>query len=460
MLLLVLPLFLGAPVKAADRAGMAQETSTAEQVDSVIKEVRLEIDAHPDRQPTYTAMAKRIINLQPGDPLEAAAIETAVAALKASNRFAAIHVDAFPDAGGEVLVFRLTPFTIIKDIRIRGGYPLFERDILNQMTLYPGDPYTKTDLSNQIASIAERYRREGYIDPHVSVSAQREPAGDNAVILVDIKKGPHYVLGDLTIEGNRGLSENTLKWRMDVWRTALAPGIGRFSEYRLKKDLDHLLTSYRRKGFVDATVDYHIDEPDAQHRVKVGLQIDEGRRYRVRFEGNRQFWNRTLKKEVTLFSQGNRRNSGVRKSIRNIKDRYRQAGYLNARIETKTTDMEESGVPVRLVRFVIREGPQTLVNQVTLTGNQNIPENAIYKQILTRPPGLVHNGAYVEETLNADLYAVTSLYEQHGYLEAAVDPAVTFNEENTLATIVLTINEGPRTSVRSLSIQGLTVLPE
>jgi len=217
MLLLALPLFLVARAEAADHAVMVPEAPAIEQNGSVIKEVRLHIDAHPDRQATLTAIAERIIDLQAGDSLEAAAIEAAVADLKASHRFAAIHVDSFPESDGEVLVFTLTPFGTIKDIRIRGGYPLFERDILNKMTLYPGDPYTEADLTEQIASIAERYRREGYIDPQVSVRAQRAAAGDNAVIRVDIEKGPHYVLGDLTVEGNRGLSENALKWRLGVW---------------------------------------------------------------------------------------------------------------------------------------------------------------------------------------------------------------------------------------------------
>jgi len=459
-LLLTFLLFLGALAEAADRAGTTPQAPAVEQAGAVIKEVRLNIDAHPDRQPTHTAIAERIIDLQAGDPLNAAVIRSAVESLKASHRFATIHVESFPESDGEILVFTLTPYGTIKDIRIRGGYPLFERDILNQMTLYPGDPYTEADLSEQIASIAERYRREGYIDPQVSVSAQRKATEDNAVIHVDIEKGPHYVLGDLVVEGNRGLSENSLKWRMGVWRTALVAGIGRFSEYRLKKDVDHLLAIYRRKGFADAKIDYRIDEPDANHRVNVGLRIAEGFRYRIRFDGNRQFWDRTLKKDITLFSQGNRRNSGVRRSIRKMQDRYRQAGYLDARIEAQTTDTAEADMPVRLVRFLIREGPRTLVDRVSMTGNQNIPDSAIQKQILTRPPSLMHSGAYVAETLDADRYAVTSLYGLHGYLDATVDSAVTFNEDDTLADIALKIDEGPRTMVRSVSIQGLTVLPE
>ena len=88
---------------------------------------------------------------------------------------------------------------------------------------------------------------------------------------------------------------------MKVWRAALLPGIGRFSEYRLKKDMETLLNYYRRKGFADADLSYQMDDPGDSHQVNVTVQIREGPRYTVDFEGNRRFWNRTLKKDVVIF---------------------------------------------------------------------------------------------------------------------------------------------------------------
>jgi outer membrane protein insertion porin family len=140
------------------------------------------------------------------------------------------------------------------------------------------------------------------VAPKVSVNAQRDGEDPYAVILVDIDKGPHYVLGELIFEGNRGVSSNALKWRMQVWRAALLPGIGRFSEYRLKKDLDALLKYYRRKGFADARLSYRIDDPGDAHQVNVTIKIQEGPRYTVDFVGNRRFWNLTLKKDVVIFA--------------------------------------------------------------------------------------------------------------------------------------------------------------
>ncbi len=445
---------------AADTITVDNDASLKKGWETVIRDIQVVIDSPPDQQERHAATAKRLIQLHPMDRFDEAAVQATINALKFSRRFSAIHVDASPDAGGETLTFTLTPYRTIGDIRIRGAYPLFERDILNQMTLYPGDPYTPENLSAQAGAIIKRYQREGYVEPKVSITAQQDSDDDSAVILVDIDKGPHYVLGTLIFEGNQGVSSNALAWRMNVWRGALLPGIGRFSEYRLKKDMDALLTYYRRKGFADALLSYRIDDPGNSHIVDVTVKIQEGPRYTVAFEGNRHFWNLTLKKDVVIFSDGNRSNIGVRKSVQNMKRRYHEDGYLDARIKTDTTLVPGKPVETRQLRFVIQEGPQTIVDRVTIAGNQNLSEKEISKQILTRPPGLFHDGAFVPETLETDTYAVTTLYMKQGFQERTVESEVAFNQDKTGADISLNVKEGPRTTVRSVVINGLTVIPE
>ena len=445
---------------AAETTTVVNDATASAAKGVVITAVRVVIEAHPKRQATYAAMAERLISIQAGDRLTDTVLQTALDALRLSHRFASIHVDSESTSGGEALVFTLQPYRFIKDIRIRGSYPLFERNILNQMTLYPGDPYTRKDLSAQTEAIVKLYQREGYPDPQVSIKAVEKPGEEYAVVFVDIDKGPHDILDTLHFEGNQGISADALRWRMNVWRAALVPGVGRFSEFRLKKDMASLLTYYRKKGFADAELSYRIDEPVDSHRVSVTVQVREGRRYRVEFQGNDEFWDLTLKKDVVLFTRGNRNNVGVRKSIQNMKARYREAGYLDTRIEAKTTDVAATPVDIRQLHFVIQEGQRTLVDTVTIAGNQKIPRSEIKNQLLTRPPAMFHDGAFVPDTLDEDAYAVTTLYMQQGFQERSVDSEVIFSEDRTGADVLLKIEEGPQTRVRSIDINGLTVLPQ
>ncbi|BBO84560.1 hypothetical protein DSCO28_51260 [Desulfosarcina ovata subsp. sediminis] len=427
---------------------------TSDDATSVIDDIQVIINDRPHRQATYAQMARRLIRQKPGATITDAGIRASVEALTLSRRFSAIHVDTTDSHQGQTLVFTLTPYHYIKDIRIRGNPPLFDQDVLNAMTLYPGDPYARDQLPAQAVAIGNRYKREGYIDPQVSIEAIGQDDDEKETLVVNIHKGPAYRLGTLRFDGRRAISEFTLKRHMHVWWATLLPGGGRFSSYHLKQDADALLALYRKKGFVDATLSYATRMADGRH-VDVTFTINEGKRTRVNMVGNHRFWNLTLKKDIVLFRDGNRNNIGVRRSIRNMKRRYRDAGFLDARIKAEILPSDDASENRQYIRFTIQEGPETLVESLDVSGNQALATKEIKKAVLTRPPGLLHDGAFVPETLEEDVFSVTTLYMQNGFQNRQVSPQLAYNADKSRVAVELAVNEGPRTMVRTIAINGL-----
>ena len=426
----------------------------------MVAELLVEIEGSEEDKSYYTDMAKQLITVRAGEPLDETALKESLEALKLSNRFSHVHVDLSTEPDGETLTFSLTPFLYVEDIRIHGEYPLFERDVLNQMTIYPGDPFNEKDFSRHAEAISNLYRREGYIDPKVSLSHELGKERKSVLIDVYIEKGPHYSPGKLTLKGNRWISSAVLKWQMQIWRASLVRRIGRFSEHRLKEDIENLLKYYRRRGHADASLSYKFSAPDSANRVDVTLTIDEGARYKVSFEGNKEFWDLTLRKDIVLSSIGNKSNIGVRRSTRNIRNRYQLAGYLDARITSEVTDKVKDSKKTRALRFIIHEGPQTVVASVTISGNEALSEKEIKDQMLTRPPSLFHDGAFVPDTLEEDVYAVTGLYMNRGFADRDVRDDVYFSDDRSEAKVTLDIEEGPQTKVGTISFTGSAVLPE
>ena len=442
-------------LSAAQKVAPATNAAMPDSTDQKISDIQVKINAPSNRQAFYEDLARRLIVLQPGDTITPDAIDASLDAIRLSHRFSAIHVDSQTTSQGERLVYTLTPYKYIKDIRIQGNYPLFESDILNQMTLYPGDPYTEKDLSEQTKAIVKRYKREGYIAPYVSIQTQPREKDENTVLVVDIQKGAHYRLGTLTFDGRQGISATMLKLHMRIWRASLLPG-GRFSKYRLDKDTDNLLKYYREKGFFDAELTAQKSLANDGRHVDVIVKIKEGPRYTVSFLGNKRFWDLTLKKDLVLYSNGNRRQLGIRKSVKNIKQRYREAGFLEPHIKVEKNQVPDTQLETYELQFVIQEGAETKVETVDIAGNQRIEEEEIKKQLLTRPPNLFHDGAYVPETLEEDVYAVTTLYMQQGFQERDVNSTVNLSQDKTQANVTLNIEEGPQTLVGSIVITGLT----
>lgn len=407
----------------------------------------------------YAGMVREIIPLKPGQRFDPERLLTSIEYLKQSRRFRDIRIETETRPQGIILQVHVTPFSIVKDIHFKGTYPLFEQDILNVMAIHVGDAYRESDLAAQEELIAELYRKKGYIDPQVNVEARLDPIDGLFEFEVIIEKGAHYVLGELIIKGNRAFSDAVLKRKLKTWRVS-AFSFGRFFEERLKTDIKNLVTYYRGKKYADATVNYEVIYRQEDHRVDITLLIKEGQRYAIQIVGNQKFWNYTLKKDLLLFKSGNQRGLGIVKSIKAIRSRYHQAGYLETAIKVQGSKHGKNSGPVRNLTFSIHEGPRSQVAAIQIHGNHSVDTGTIRGQMLTATPTLFGWGAFVPETFEEDLFAVKALYLKYGFLNPRIEHTVRFSADKTRVTIVLQIEEGARTIIQSVQIADLQALPQ
>ncbi len=404
-------------------------------------------------------MARNLIFLRRGDTFSDARLQDSINALKLSKKFRDIHVDTREETGTITLLFKLTPFRLIKDIKIAGEFPLFEREISNAMMIYIGDAFIRKDLQKQEAPITELLKREGFIEPTVEITALEDKKDGHFVIHIKIIKGAYYTLDNLDINGNRVFSDEKLKLKMKSWRATLRPGrSGRFIEDDFKKDMRNLTSFYRSKGYADAAIDYVIEKNAETESVSASIKIDEGPRYDISFSGNQEFWDSTLRKDLVLFESGNRNDFGLKKSVKKIKERYRKAGYLETGIKIKEETKPEYTQTLRTITLVIDEGPRSIVRSLKIAGYTSLDEDKIKKQMLTRLPGFMEKGVYIPEELEEDAFVIKSLYAREGYTDAAVADDVQWSEDKTNVDVKLVITEGARTIVSSITIEGITVL--
>ena len=137
-------------------APFAQCHAAAETAQPVISDIQIEIDwPYGDPQP-WLKLAEALLHVQTGEPFSESRLQESIAALKQSRQFEAIFVDSCSEAAAFVLRLRLKPQQRVKDIRIKGAYPLFERDILNAMSIGCGDAFEAATLSEQPQLILHR----------------------------------------------------------------------------------------------------------------------------------------------------------------------------------------------------------------------------------------------------------------------------------------------------------------
>ena len=243
----------------------------------IIADVHIDIQGAPGRTKKFESLARDLIYLKKGQVLSDVSLIRALDELKASGRFKEIDVQSAQDNGKTVLTFSLKPFSLIKDIRISGSEPLFEKDILGVMTMYTGGTFSRSSLVDQERLIAELFVREGFFEPVISVAAREDKEGGTIVLYVTIEKGSYYTVKDLVFTGNRSFTDFRLRSKMSIWRTSFLPGsASRFVEGDLEKDLKTLVSYYREKGFVECRIEFTMDKDPVSKTVSLKADIHEG----------------------------------------------------------------------------------------------------------------------------------------------------------------------------------------
>jgi len=429
-------------------------------LDQRITRIIVKVRGLPDYEAELAELARNLIVLREGDRFSPDLLQESIEALRISKRFREIHVDSEPESEGIALLFHLKAFRLIKDIKIYGEFPLFEREILKAMTVYVGEVYIPEELHKQAALIADVFKGEGFANPKVEVTATEDPEDGNFIVHIDIDKGPYLALARIGITGNRAFSDTKFKSRMKTRRASLLPGTsGRFIERDLDRDIRAVTSYYRKSGYPDVMIEREITRDAETDTVSVFIKVNEGLRYVVEFIGNEAFGEDTLRKHVILFKEGNKNDLGLRKSLKAIKDRYRMTGFLEAEVkieeERRATGEDET---IRMIRFVVDEGPQTMVSSIRFMGNKAFDGTKLEKQMLTRVPGVLEKGVFVPEILGDDIRAIKSLYRKHGYMDTEIVKEVTWSADKRNVEITLEIEEKVRTLIASVQVIGITAI--
>ncbi|HQI82769.1 MAG TPA: POTRA domain-containing protein, partial [Deltaproteobacteria bacterium] len=454
-------LLIHAPASGQETPG-AQEPKPfvhAPFVGKVIRVVHTEIRDCPWCSKGMSTLVSDLVSLREGGVFTEERFRLSMEALHLSRRFEEVSARVDPLEDGVAVTLLLKPCLVIQDIDIQGEYPLFESDILKAMSVYVGDSLLPGTLAEQERLLRDLYQREGYLDPRISVRKADASPG-TASLQVSITPGDYYSLKSLEIRGNNAISEAEILSRMSAWRQSFfIRESGRFLEWELAQDVKDLKALYWQRGYPDCDIEYTVERDEAARSVRAVVTITEGPKYRISITGNHHFWTWSLRQDVVIFSEGNRRGLGLRKSIRNIVERYRQAGFISAEVAVLEEKESVGKSRTRSIELAVTEGPRTAVASVSLSGNAALSEKMIKNAMRTGRKSLFGEHTFNPDILEDDLAAVKALYQRHGYTAVKITPEQLFSADRTSVSIAIAIEEGPRTVVTSMAVEGLHSIP-
>ena len=232
-----------------------------------------------------------------------------------------------------------------------------------------------------------------------------------------------------------------------------------YSEGTIDRDLvnegqANLVDFFQKKGYSDVKVDVNFTrQPD---QILVVYDIDRGQKRKVEqiaFHGNNQIKSSDLLAQVVikkshLWTHGAVSPKLLKQSVSNLEALYRDHGYETAKVTARQADHGSK----LAITFEIEEGPQTIVENVQVSGN-----NSIAQAELTQGHGLQikSGGAFSARRLSEDRNRISATYLNRGYLNAEVKAAITRNSSDPhRVSVTYAINEHQVVRVKDVLYLG------
>ena len=238
-------------------------------------------------------------------------------------------------------------------------------------------------LEDAQRNIENFYRAQGYRDAKASYS--RESQGDSLTLAFTVQRGPQYRVEGLDFAGNSHVTGDALRAGLRV-----QPGI-LYVKSQLDADVASVVERYRRLGFSLVRVTpveqaAPARRPGDHATIRVRLDIVEGPRTvigAVRFDGGPQVRISELEGLVQSVSGRPFSASQLGRDREAVLVTYLNRGYQTATVETALTFSDDRQLVD--VTFVLREGPQILVDHVLIVGNTRTSARTIEEELVVKP---------------------------------------------------------------------------
>ncbi len=415
---------------------------------------------------SYESLKEGLSKL-PGSRFSVKAIREAMDFLFQSGKFSNISVRSAETSEGLLITF--TVYEKLKTGKVQWtGNKSFSTEQLaetiqlkEEMELLPGTP---DDIERKLSSF---YQQEGYFKAKITVSSRPMATPDRIHLSIAIDEGDQSTIGSIAFSGDTGIDPATLLKALRIH-----PGFY-YSKEAVQNYINELLPLYFRSHFLTAKIKETVVHPGASDRVDIEIPVEAGPRIYTRFSFNglRHYLTLILRNQILIETEKSISESTLDESKNRLVEFYQNEGFPLVEVGVKT----ESSFPVpgstgrkagqgktMTVIFEITEGPKVLLTEISFKGNASLSE-----PLLLQAVGQEKTGLWIPHYLRLpdipnDLQSLTNLYHASGFSFAQIEDAVRYSENKKRASLEFNISEGVRSSIRSVTFEGISpsYLPE
>ncbi|GGB30460.1 outer membrane protein assembly factor BamA [Tistrella bauzanensis] len=329
----------------------------------------------------------------------------------------------------------------IDRIEVNGNQRIEAETIRSYLALRAGDPADPALIDDSLKTL---YGTGLFADVALRVQG--------GTLIVDVVENP--VINRIDFEGNRRLEDS------DLEREVLLRPRTVYTRTRVSQDVERLQEVYRRNGRYGARIDPKIIQLD-QNRVDLVFEIEEGPRTEVRkisFVGNDRFSDGALRDVVlttearwyNFFTSNDTYDPDRLNYDRELLRRfYLKNGYADFTVQSAVAELAPDGEEF-FVTFVVDEGERYKIGSVDVETTLPGLDTSTLQDLVQLEAEDWYDASKVETTVEA----LTTEVTDRGFPFVRVEPAVTRDRATQTINVAYQIDEGPRSFVERIEING------
>lgn len=293
------------------------------------------------------------------------------------------------------------------------------------------------------------YFRTELKSPQTSFSADEAQAR----IQFNIEKYDQYLI---RFEGNKNESTSSLEdiAQLDTYFT---------SNPAIASDLANKIRQYYlSQGF--ARIDINAVELGTKdpYQKRIEIRINEGERIRllnVKVSGRtshseKWYYDFIQEHSSELIQKGFYAKEDLDSGLKNLILKLQNEGHLTAKLISSRIQYNDKKNGITLF-LNMDEGPLTTVNEIRFEGNQSFEAQQLSSLVNLKP-----GQPLLLEQIELAIRNLKEIYQENGYIEMELSnergDLVQYNDDNSQATLVFKIQEGPQVKISAIAVDGNT----
>lgn len=344
------------------------------------------------------------------------------------------------------------PVARVGAVHVKGNPGFSEAKVQDIAKMHTGDKVSVARVTRALQRLRKKYQKQKQLEAEVAITEKAYREATNTLdYTFGLEQGPKV---DVKVEG-ASMRSGLIKRYVPIYEENAV------DDDLLNEGRRNLRDYFQTRGYFDAGVEYSQSADASGNQRTIIYDVNRGERHKLTdlvIQGNKYFDVGTIQERMSVTPASLFQYHGIfsqallTRDVAAIQALYRANGFQQAVITTNIQDDYKGEGGRMLVVVNIEEGPQTLVNKVTIEGNKAFTSEEINNLL-----SIIDGQPFSEANVATDRESVLNFYFNRGFPDVKFEAkSEKVSDSPPRMNVTYTLSEGSRAFVNKVLLSGLS----